>query len=39
MPRVGFEVTTREFERARTVHALGRVTHTIGLFSNYYITN
>jgi hypothetical protein len=30
MPRVGFELTTPVFQRAKTVHALGRVSTVIG---------
>jgi hypothetical protein len=30
MPRVGFEPTTPVFERAKTVHALGRAVTVIG---------
>jgi hypothetical protein len=32
MPRVGFEPTTPVFERAKTVHALGRAATVIGIF-------
>jgi hypothetical protein len=30
MPRVGFELTIREFERAKTVHVLDRAATVIG---------
>jgi hypothetical protein len=36
MPRVGFEPTTRVFERAKTVHALDHAVSVIGCQS--YLT-
>jgi hypothetical protein len=37
MPRVGFEPTIPVFERAKTVHALGRAATVIGIA--YYGTS
>jgi hypothetical protein len=37
MPRVGFELTTPVFERAKTVHALDRATTVIGMWTVYKI--
>jgi hypothetical protein len=31
MPRVGYELTTAVFERAKTVHTIDRATTVIGL--------
>jgi hypothetical protein len=35
MPRVGFELTTAVFERAKTVHASDRAATVIGCFTIY----
>jgi hypothetical protein len=36
MPRVGFESTIPVFERAKTVHALGRTATVIGIICTYW---
>jgi hypothetical protein len=39
MSRAGFEHTTQQFERAKTVHALGRAATVIGLNFKYQQEN